>query len=65
MVERTTSTAKHLLEVISRTNVSHEDEALESFDIGTCSDHVNGYGDAGVELVAECRKHRLGVFFGV
>ena len=57
--------AKHLLKVIFRTNVSHEDEALEGLDVSTGGNHVNGYGDAGVELVAKRRKSGLGVLFGV
>ena len=65
MAERTTPAAKHLLEVVFRTNISHEDKTLESFDIGTSSDHVNGHGYAWIEFVAECRKYRLGVLFSV
>ena len=65
MAERTTPAAKHLLEVVFRTNISHEDKTLESFDIGTSSDHVNGHGYAWIEFVAECREYRLGVLFSV
>ena len=46
----------HLLEVVPRFHVAHEQQAFDWLHVGAGGDHVHRDGDARVEVVAEGRE---------
>ena len=48
--------ALHLLEVLRRADVAHEEHALQRLDVGAGGDHVHGDGDAQRGAGAERRE---------
>ena len=53
--------ALHLLEIVPRFDVAHEQQAFERLHVGAGGDHVDGNGDARVVVVAKGCKRGLGV----
>ena len=59
--EDTSAPPLHLLEVVQRPDVAHEQQAFERLHVGTRGDHVHGDGDARVVVVAEVSERGLRV----
>jgi hypothetical protein len=57
--------ALHLLEVLRRADVAHEEDAFEGFDVGAGGDHVDGHGDPQSGGGAEGLEVALGVLRGI
>src|SRR5665213_1817652 len=62
VVDGSCATSLHLLEVRTRPDVAHEENALDGFDVGAGRNHVHSDHDAQVRRVSELLEQRLGIF---
>ena len=65
LAQNASATAFHLLKIVLAAHVPHENQALDGFDIGAGGDHIHGYRNAGVIIVAEVAQDLLRVIGSV